>query len=78
MQRSPYGNDFFVPDKSRIDAHDIPEQFRMNGENLMQQFDFYRRERLLRAVISYAEVADFARLLRRNGVDLRQVLANAL
>ncbi len=78
MQRSQYGSDFFAPDKSRIDAHDIPERFRMNGENLMQQFDFYRHERLLRAVISYAEVADFARLLRRNGVDLRQVLANAL
>jgi hypothetical protein len=78
IQRAQYGSDVFVPDQSRINAQDIPDQFRKNGENLMQQFDFYRRERLLRAIISYAEVADFARLLRRNGVDLRQVLAGAI
>jgi hypothetical protein len=73
-----YGNGIVLPDRARIDSGDIPDQFRKNGENLVQQFDFYRRERLVRAIISYAEVADFARLLRRNGVDLRQVLANAI
>jgi hypothetical protein len=78
IQRAQYGGDVFVPDQSRINAQDIPEQFRKNGKTLMQEFDFYRRERLLRAIISYAEVADFARLLRRNGVDLREVLANAI
>jgi hypothetical protein len=78
IQRAQSGSDVFVPDQSRINAQDIPEQFRKNGQSLMQEFDFYRRERLLRAIISYAEVADFARLLRRNGVDLREVLANAI
>jgi hypothetical protein len=78
IQQARNASDILVPDQSRINAQDIPVQFRKNGENLVEQFDFYRRERLLRAIISYAEVADFARLLRRNGVDLREVLANAI
>ena len=78
MQPARNAINIFVPDQSRINAQDIPDQFRKNGENLAQEFDFYQRERLIRAIISYAEVADFARLLRRNGVDLRQVLANAI
>jgi len=78
IERSQYAGDVLVPDQARIDAQDVPDQFRKNAENLVQQFDFYRRERLLRAIISYSEVVDFARLLRRNGVDLRELLANAI
>jgi hypothetical protein len=78
MQGAQNARDVFVPDQARIRANDIPEQFRKNGQNLVEQFDYYRRERLLRAIISYSEVADFARLLRRNSVDLREVLANAI
>ncbi len=45
-----------------------------NAQHFADNFDHYRKERLVRAVLAYAEVADFGRLLKRLGVDLGEVL----
>jgi hypothetical protein len=63
-------------DLGRISAG-VPQEFRDNANELAQHFDYYRRERLVRSLLAYAEIVDFARLLRRSGVDLNQVLASA-
>jgi hypothetical protein len=41
-----------------------------NDDHLLKNIDYYGKERVIRAMYAYAEVADFARLLRRAGINI--------
>lgn len=62
-----------LPDFGAIRAGKLSPQFAANATHVADNFDYYRKEPVIKQVYRYGEVAAFLRTLKENHVDLRRL-----
>ena len=62
-----------LPDFDAIDSGQIPDAWKNNCEHISANIGYYMNERMMRMVNCYGEAAAFARALKRNGINLKQL-----
>ena len=65
-----------LPDFAAIRRGAVPAAYQHNADHLRAHISYYMRERMLRQVRAYGEVAAFARLLKQRGISLRILAAS--
>lgn len=58
------------PDLERISHNDVPADYVASMKHLQDNFGYYAREKIIRTVIAYGEVAAFLRSMKGKGITL--------
>ncbi|MCB2221561.1 MAG: hypothetical protein KQI35_14275 [Bacteroidetes bacterium] len=62
-----------LPDFEALEDDRIPTEYLENIRHITENIDYYMNEQLLRMVNAYGEMAAFARLMKKSGVNLNEI-----
>jgi tetratricopeptide (TPR) repeat protein len=71
-EKGPDGG--LLPDYRAIEKGLVSREYEDNIRHLVNNFDYYQNELIIRMMCCYGEAAAFARALKRNGVDLNKLV----
>jgi hypothetical protein len=76
LSKSSASDGGLLPDYALIAAGHRAPEYEANAKHLIDNFSYYRRERIVERMLIYGEVASFIRALKQAGFDLRALAAH--